>query len=188
MIQWIMLAAAALQALNSISSGNQQAAAFKAQAQANDYNAAAMRQRAETERQISGQKEQMQRRDSRIQAGSRRAAMAEAGLGLGGSMADVDSQSEALAELDALNIRYQGELEAHGLLGQASLEEWQANSNRKSASSAKRQGYIGAAGAMLGGYGNYLMAGGSAIGGGAAAASRPSVMGLYGNYSTYRMG
>ncbi len=58
------------------------------------------------------------RRESRQFLGAQAAAMAEAG-GAGGSNAMLARQSAALAELDALNVRYRGQQAAYGLRKEA---------------------------------------------------------------------
>jgi hypothetical protein len=177
-VSWVYIASAAIGAVGAISSGQQQKTQFQAYAQANEYNALAQQQRAQTSRLVAGEREQMQRRESAFAIGKQRAAAAESGLGLGGSTGDLTSQSELFAEMDALNVRYQGELEASGLMSQANLEGWQAGVNRQSGSSAAALGYVGAAGQILSSYGGYLASSGR------VPSRRPTVMGLYGNYSS----
>lgn len=50
------------------------------------------------------------RRESAQTLGAQRAAIAESGTGLGGSNGLITAQDSALAELDALNTRYEGAL------------------------------------------------------------------------------
>lgn len=151
-----MLVAAAVQAVSSIQAGKAQAAQYESAARAQEYNAAVSRQRAEATQAVTGQREQAQRREAMLVMGKQRAAAAQAGFGLGGSAADVERQSQVMAELDALNIRYEGALEAKGLLDQASLDTFQAGASRSAGSAAKTAGYLGAAGSLLTGTGNYL--------------------------------
>ena len=148
-MEYVAIASAVIGALSAISSSQQAKAQYKAQAQANEYNAAVMRDRADTTRSAFNQREEQQRRSNRLAAGKRAAAAAQSGLGLDGSNADVEQQSAVFAELDALNIRYQGDLEARGLLSQASLESWQSGLNRGYSTAAGQQGYLNAAGAVL---------------------------------------
>lgn len=188
-MQWIAIATTAMQVISSISGGNQQAKQFEAYARANEYNAAVLRQRADTTRSAYGQREEQQRRQARFVLGQSRAAAAESGTGLGGSNADIYGQSEIMAEMDALNIRYGGESEAQGYLSQSGLEEWQAGVNRASGSSARRSGFIGAAGALLSGTGRYLQAGGSFPGiGGGRTVGGYNAYGLNGGFGTSRIG
>lgn len=144
-----------LSAVGSIAQGSAQSAAYKAQAQAEQYNAAVMRQRAETTNMVYGQREEAQRRAARIEAGERRAAMAQSGVGLGGSTYDVERQSEIMAELDALNIRYEGQLESKSALDQSNLHNYYSGVARMNAKTAKTQGYLGAATSILSGVSSY---------------------------------
>ena len=155
-MEYVAVAGAAFQAIGAISGGQQRAQQYKAYAAANDYNAAAMRQRADSTVAAFGQREEQQRRQARLVLGQQRAAVAQSGTGLGGSNADVERQSEVASEMDALNIRYEDQLEASGLRGQAGLESWQTGINRSSMNYARNSGYIGAAGAILSGTGNYM--------------------------------
>jgi hypothetical protein len=54
------------------------------------------------------------RREARQTLGAQSAAIAESGTGFGGSNALIAAQDAALAELDALNIRYGGRLRMAG--------------------------------------------------------------------------
>jgi hypothetical protein len=65
--------------------------------------------------------EQAQRRQARRAFGELRAQGAQAGLSDSVTFADVYSQSAAEAELDALNMRYQGETARQGLLFDARM-------------------------------------------------------------------
>jgi len=76
--------------------------------------------------------EEAQRRKSRQIMGEQAAAMAQSGTGLGGSNALLTRQSAVDAELDALNIRYQGLLKSSALKAQASSLRGQANALRRS--------------------------------------------------------
>lgn len=158
-MQFLLIASTAMSVIGQISSGRQQSKQYEAMAQANAYNAMINRQRADQTRSVYGQREERQRREAAFVIGKQKAASAQSGIGLGGTNADLENQSEIFAELDALNIRYEGELEAQGLLAQANLDDMQASQNRSNASSARKSGYLGAAGALLSGTGDYLKAG-----------------------------
>ncbi len=149
----IMAVSAVVSASAKNAEGQDRARQYESQAAAQRYNAAVERQRAETVTSVYGEREEAQRRRARLILGKERAAIAQSGAGLGGSNADIERQSEVMAELDALNIRYEGQLESHGLLAQATLDEFEAASLHKSAKSAARAGRLGAAGALLGGAG-----------------------------------
>jgi hypothetical protein len=63
--------------------------------------------------------EAAKRRDNRQLMGEQAASLAESGLSGSGSSARAANQSAALAELDALNIRYAGNMKRTGLLAEA---------------------------------------------------------------------
>ena len=155
-MEYMLIASAVVSAVGAVAGGKQQARQFNAYAQANEYNAAVMKQKSDATLAAFGRREEQQRRVSRFMLGQQRAGVAESGLGLGGSNADIERQSEVAAELDALNVRYQGELESKGLLAQSNLESWQSGINRSNSSNSLYAGYMGAAGAALSGAGSYM--------------------------------
>lgn len=122
---------------------------YQAAAKANQYNALVAKQRAEIVAGTYNQKEEQQRRSARLEEGKRNAAIAQSGAGLGGSNADVERQSEILAELDALNIRYEGNLERTGALNESNMESYYAKVNKRSATNSLVKGVLGAAGQTL---------------------------------------
>jgi hypothetical protein len=138
----LIIAAAATKAVGAIQQGN----AAKA---AGDYNAAMLEQGATAERQQTSAREDAKRREARMVMGAQRAAFAQSGGGLGGSAADVMQQSSINAELDALTLRYEGDLRARGMQAEATSE-------RFAGKQAQRQGYFAAAGSILGGSGEYM--------------------------------
>jgi len=152
-------AAAVVGAYSAYQGGKTQEAAYKANAQADDYNAQVAATNAATARQQAGVREEAQRRQARQILGEQRAALSQAGIGLSGSAADVYGQSAANAELDALNIRYEGELDARGLLAGSELDKYQGKVAGMNAKSAKRSGYLDTASSLLSGgakaYGTY---------------------------------
>lgn len=137
----LMIASTAFSAIGSIAQGN----AANAAAQA---NANALTQQAEAENRAAGAREEAQRRQNRQFLGGQRAALAQAGIGVNGSAYDVARQSSINAEMDALNIRYEGELAAKGLRDQATMQRFEGKQ-------AKTAGYLGAGAAILQGAANY---------------------------------
>lgn len=142
----------ALMAVGSIASGNAKSEQYKAQAQADEYNSLVTRQRADSTAAAYGQREEQLRRESRIEAGQRAASVAQSGTGLGGSNADLERQSEILAELDALNIRYEGTTERKSLLDQSNLYSFQSDVNKRNAKTAKTSGWLNAGTSLLAGW------------------------------------
>lgn len=155
-MEYVQIASAVLSVMGAISGGQQRSAQYEAQQRANEYNAAVGRQRAESALQVSNVKEDQQRREAAFIIGKQRAASAQAGLGLSGSAADVERQSEVMAELDALNIRYEGQMKAHGYLAGAAQEDYAGSVAGYSASSARSGGYLAAATRALAGGADYM--------------------------------
>lgn len=147
----MMIASTAMQAVGAIQAGNAQAAQYQAQAQANEYNARVQRQQAEAVAQQTSAKEDLQRRQARAVVGQQMAATAQSGVNLNGTASDLLRQSLIDAETDALNIRYEGEMNRTGLLNDANLQQWEAGVNRSNAKTARRAGYLNAATAIVGG-------------------------------------
>ena len=147
----LVLGATALQAIGSIQQGNAQAAAYNTQAQGARYNAAVSREQAQQALRVSSAQQMQQRREARQFLGRQRAMAAQAGVGMGGSTADVLERSETLAELDALNLAYEGLMRARGYNTQADLDDFAARAYVGQAKSAKRAGAFGALGSLLSG-------------------------------------
>lgn len=141
--------------MSAVQSGQAASAQYAANQRVAEYNAAIARQQAETTRAVYGQKEEAQRREAAFILGKQRAAGAQAGLGLGGSFADVSEQSAVMAELDALNIRYTGEMEAKGLMSQSNLYGMEASNYGTQSSLSKSGSYLRAATTALSGYADY---------------------------------
>lgn len=138
----MIVAATAMKAIGAIQAGN-------ASKKAADYNATLMDQGAATERQQAAAREEAKRREASMILGKQTAALAQSGGGLGGSAADVMRQSSINAELDALTLRYEGDLRARGLEANAAQE-------RFSGDQAKYQGRMQAIGSILGGASDYM--------------------------------
>lgn len=82
-------------------------------------NARLLRENARTELSAAARDEEAHRRAARAAIGRQAAAQAEAGIGTTGTGGLLLEQSSVLAELDALNIRYGGELRSKGLLAES---------------------------------------------------------------------
>lgn len=152
---WLPIAMAAVQAIGTLSQSRAQADTARAQAQALDYNAAVARQNAQIATEQTVQREQTQRRQARAVMGRQAAALAQSGVGLSGSALDVADQSGLFAELDALNIRYEGALQSRGYLAQSSADEFQAGRYREQAKSHRTAGLLGAGASLLAGVGKW---------------------------------
>lgn len=151
----------------------------RAEIDAARFSEAVYRRRAETVQLGYGQREEQFRRQSRIEAGKRRAAIAQSGTGFDGSNFDIDRQSQIFAELDALNIRYQGQLESDALLEQSDQYGLAARGISSYASAEKLAGRLNVAGTLLSGMDRLRPYTFTRPGTQGAA---PAQYGLYGNY------
>jgi hypothetical protein len=97
------------------------------QRQMADYNSRVQENNARSIRDQSAAKEDSQRRMVRIQQGKERASIAQSGLSASGSLLDVYDQNATYNELDLLNTRYSGEMDARGLAAQSALTSWSGN-------------------------------------------------------------
>jgi len=150
-----LAASAAVGAAGAISSSRAQAASYKSAEQAATYNAEVNMGNATAAETAASANELAQRRLNDQRMGAMRAQAAESGGGFGGTNAEVLSQSATNMELDALNTRYRGQMQARGLLAQANLDEYQSQVDEMNRGSSIRAGYIGAASSALGAASNY---------------------------------
>lgn len=135
---YIAYAAAAASAAAAVMSAQSTSANAKAQAQQAELDAEAVRQQ-------SAMREDFVRQQSGAALGEQRASAAQSGFDpSSGSLLKLQSESAQAAELDALVTRYEGQLEATSLKNEADLL-------RRGARQAMQQGYISAAGHLLGG-------------------------------------
>jgi len=146
---------AATNAVGAIQQGQAAKAQREAQAQANEYNAKVREMQASVEREQASRKEEAQRRQARQVLGAQRAAISQAGIGLMGSALDIEEQSAINAEMDALNIRYEGERNAIGLMNDAELEGYYADANREAGDNAMKGAYLSAGASLLSGASQY---------------------------------
>lgn len=137
-----LLAATVVSAAAAVRAGNAQKAAT-------EYNAIMAEQGAKSELQQAGEREAAKRRQTAMILGTQRAAIAQSGGGMGGSAADVMQQSATNAELDALTLRYEGELRARGMQSSAVAERFAGRN-------AQQDGYFRATSSVLSGAGNYM--------------------------------
>lgn len=147
------LAGAGVSAIGAIQQGEAQSNAMKAQADANNYNATVARNNAMSVNQQTSAKEDVQRRHFAQVQGEANASIAQNNIGFIGSSAEVLKQNAINAELDALNVRYQGQQQSSGLLAQSQLDDFNASQNRVNASNARTAGYMGAGANLLSGLG-----------------------------------
>lgn len=140
------LIAAGIGAAASMSQAQQASEAAK-------YNEKVERGNAIAAGEQSNARQEAFRRQIRRNAGSLRGAIAETGTGFGGSNALIQEQSTLEAEMDALNIQYEGEFAARS-------HNAQAMQFRQQAANAKAQGYMSAGSKLLSAFGsNYAQTG-----------------------------
>lgn len=148
-VPWLMAAGAAVSAVGAIQSANAQAAALGSQAAAANYNADISDEQAEQSLRVNTMEQLRLQREQRQFMGRQRAAAAQAGVGKGGSTKDILDQSETLAELDRLNLAYEGSLRARGYSTQADLDRFNASAYRGQIGPTRRAGYMSAVGTGL---------------------------------------
>lgn len=129
--------AAAVAAVGAIAAG-------KANQNAMEYQAEVQDQQAMLSRRNAGAQEEQQRRQARAFQGRQLAAVGESGVALTGSTADIFRESLYSQEMDALNIRYEGEL------GNASARN-AATASRYNGKTARQASYFSAASSLIGG-------------------------------------
>lgn len=140
-----------ISAVGAISQGQAQAASYQTQANAAEYNAKIEEDNAKQAKLEASIEEEAFRRRYRQTRGTQIAAIAQAGIGFEGTGGDLIEQSDINAELDALNIRYEGEMRARQNLQQATLERYQASGARSNAKASKTAGYMTGAATLIGG-------------------------------------
>lgn len=156
MMTYAAVASAAMGAVSMIVQGNAAAAQQESAANAANYNAAVAGQNAQSAIQAANANEEAQRRKAAGDQGRLRAGMAENGIGLdSGTASDLTEQSSMNAELDALNIRYQGATQAQAYRSQGKLDTMQADQASSNAGAAMTSGFIGAGASALSAYGKY---------------------------------
>ena len=111
-------------------------------------NADILNQDATTALQQSTARGEAHQRAVEALQGTQRAAIAQAGIGSGGSARDIMEQSAVNAELDAMTMRYEGELRARGF-------RTEADNQKDIAHRQGSEGLMGAAGSILSSYGDY---------------------------------
>jgi hypothetical protein len=148
---WMMAASAVVGAIGAMDSANASASNYNAQAQAAQTNATIARNNAAGAQRAANANEEASRRKSAYALSQQRAAIGQSGVAFEGSPLDVLGTSAANAEMDALNIRYQGQVQANNYLNQGMMSDAQASAATQSASNAEDAGELGAATSLLSG-------------------------------------
>src|ERR1051325_10333861 len=108
----IMIASAVVGAAGAISSAKAQRASYKAQQQADNYNATVNRDNATNAENAASANELAMRRTNQLRLGAMRAQIGSTGGGFAGTNLELADQDASTAELDALNTRYRGQMQA----------------------------------------------------------------------------
>lgn len=151
----IVVAMAAVSAIGAMAAAKAKANSEHSAQQAANYNAEATRQNALSAEAAAAANELAQRRQGAQELGTLRARMAESGGLNGGTGSGVLAQSGTNLELSALNTRYQGAMQARGLLAGVQMDQFQSKVAGQNANAAMTSGYIGAAASALGASSNY---------------------------------
>ncbi|MDY7802819.1 hypothetical protein U0E23_10105 [Burkholderia stagnalis] len=160
----LSLVSAGVSAAGALASGLSQAAAQRQQAAIMDRNAALADQQAQQVYAQGVNREEAQRGQAGQQLGMQRAAAAESGFNPNtGSALDTQVQSVRNAELDALQLRYQGVLQGNTLRDQAEQDRFSARTARTNARNSTIGAGISAASSLLGGVASYGKAGGGSF-------------------------
>jgi hypothetical protein len=135
--------------------GQAQAGQYKAQAQAANYDATLAQQQGQLAAEVGASREAQSRRSSTALEGQQFAAIAQSGTGVtSGSAREVMRQQSINDQLDALGIRYEGQLEARGYNLEADKYRTEASFDRSNAHNADIGSYLGAGTALLSGAGS----------------------------------
>lgn len=138
---------------DALAQGRAQRMEIDSQRAIEEFNLTNDRRNAELLAQQTGAREEQSRREARQLLGSQRAAIAQSGVGFGGSSADIIKQSTMNAELDALNIRYAGDLERMGILNEIEMRKYNVQLLKKKGEQVMRMRWGTAASALFGGQG-----------------------------------
>ena len=148
----------AISAISAVAKGNAESAAKKGEANAADYGAKVSDINAGMALEQADRQEEQSRRESRQALGEQRASIAQSGTGFGGSNADIMAQSATNAEMDALNIRYGGAVEATSYRNEGTVGRYNAKLSRSAAKSATASGYLNATASIANGVSDYRKA------------------------------
>lgn len=141
---------------NALGQGRAERNAIDNQRDIEKFNIKVAEQNAALKGQQTSAAEEMQRREGRRMLGIQRAAIAQSGVGFSGSSLDVMRQSTAAAELDALNVRYAGDLERLGILNEIEMRKFNEKVLKQKGKMVMRARWANAMSALfMGQTGNY---------------------------------
>lgn len=149
-LPYIYAAAAAATAVGTVNASRAQAAAQQSNAAMEEYNATIAQQNADVAHRNAGAREDALRREADAKLAKQRAAIAQSGFDPGsGTLGLVQEQSADNAELDALMIRYAGNLEARGYNSERVLDQYRSTALKSQARDTTRGGYVSAGAGLL---------------------------------------
>lgn len=151
----LLVASTAISAMGSIAQGKAASASYKAQSQAQTYNSIVDKNNADQVSTEYAMKENNLRQQQGQFLGRQRAALAESGIGPGGSAGDVMAEDATRAKLDDLTLRYEGQTKRTAYLNNSTLDTYQGKVASMNAGAATQAGYMGALGAVIGGATRY---------------------------------
>lgn len=146
------VASAGIGAVGAVQQGNAAKAAADYNAKVAQNNAVIARQNADLARSEADAEEQTVRRRTAGQLGTAGAAIGASGLTSEGTPLDVLEETAALGELDALTVRWGGDLKARSFEQQATGYESSAVLERMQGRAAQRNAMFSAAGTLLSGF------------------------------------
>lgn len=152
---YLIVAAAGVQAYGAYTGMQANIANAKSQEQAARANEQIQKNNAQQVAWETSRQEDDFRRRARAQRGEQVASIAQSGIGFDGTGKDLLEQSDINSELDALTIRYEGNLRQKGLLQDASMSAYEAGVARMNKGAARTAGYMGIAGAVASGASAY---------------------------------
>lgn len=147
-------------AVGKLVEGRQEAKELRAAGEVEGYHATIADQNAAVAGQQSSAEQERVRRESRQVLGEQRAAIGESGTSFTGSNIDIMRQSTTMAELDALNIQYQGEIERRGFINERDMRLYNKHALRQKARTVMRMRWLNALGAAASSYGGGMGGGG----------------------------
>ncbi len=143
-----------LSGIGSIMGGQANAANLQSQQNAANYNAQLYNQQAEQASATAVAQANQQQERAKQALGRQRAAIAESGIGFGGTGGDLIEDSAYNAEEDRQNILYQGLLQNQAYTAQSAQSTYAGQVAGSQVDSALTSGYIGAGASLLSGFGS----------------------------------
>lgn len=147
---WAQMVQGIVNMASQLIQGRQEANRLRTEADIEQFNIDNQRLNAQRVASQTSAREEQVRRQARIALGAQRAAIAQSGTGMGGTNAALVAQSTANAELDALNVRYAGELDRLGIENDIIMRTYNKQLLRKGAKNAMRMRWHNAGAALFG--------------------------------------